>query len=140
MTNTLTLTKSAQLDIVINSSIKEAFITACEKLDITAIEKVLTEDDLFENKNKWEFLAKYKARFDKIKHEKGITKLISGDAKCGNCYLGKNVVSFTDTDNKIYFGFLFREEDGVIVDIWECNWFDGFFRSAIPSQNKPHLK
>lgn len=140
MTTSLLLTKTAQDDTLVNLSIKEAFIVACEKLDILAIEKLITEEDNFEDKGKWSFLNKYKGRFDNIRDKHGVQELFRGTGSCGNCYKGQQVISFRDVKNDIYFGFLFREENNVVVDIWECNWFDGFFRSLITSQNLPHLQ
>ena len=140
MSITLLLSKTAQADVSLNFSIKDLFILACEKLDITAIEQLLTEGDYFEDKGKWNFLAKYKVRFDNIINKHGVKRLFSGIGICGNCYKGQEVVSFRDVKNDVYFGFLFREENNVIVDIWECNQFDDFFRSALKSQNKPHLQ
>ena len=140
MATSLLLTIMAQTDFLVNSNIKREFITACEKLDIIAIEQLLTEGDYFEDKGKWNFLAKYKVRFDNIINKHGVKRLFSGIGICGNCYKGQEVVSFRDVKNDVYFGFLFREENNVIVDIWECNQFDDFFRSALKSQNKPSLR
>jgi len=140
MTTSLLLTKTAQDDTLVNQSIKEAFIVACEKLDISAIEKLITEADNFEEKGKWSFLSKYKSRFDDIRNKHGVQELFKGTGSCRICYKGQQVVSFRDKKNDIYFGFLFREENNVVVDIWECNSSDGFSRSLIPSQNKPHLQ
>ena len=55
MTPTLLLTKTAQDNNLVNQSIKEAFIAACEKLDISSIEKLINEEDNFEDKGKWSF-------------------------------------------------------------------------------------
>lgn len=140
MTTSLLLTKTAQDNNLVNQSIKEAFITACENLDISAIEKLITEEDHFEERGKWSFLSKYKSRFDNIRDKHGIQELFRGTGSCGNCYKGQQVVSFRDVKNDTYFGFLFREENNVVVDIWECNWFDGFFRSGLPGQNPPLLQ
>lgn len=140
MSQALFLTKKSQADFNFNQSIKEAFISACEKLDISAIEKLIEEEDNFEDRDKWSFLGKYKARFDNIRNKHGVKELFRGKGNCGNCYKGKEVVSFRDSKNDIYFGFLFREENNTIVDIWECNNFDDFFRSRLQSQNPPHLQ
>ena len=111
MTPTLLLTKTAQNNNLANQSIKEAFITACEKLDISSIEKLINEEDNFEDKGKWSFLSKYKSRFNNIREKHGVQQLFRGTGNCGNCYKGRQVTSFRDEKGDIYFGFLFREEN-----------------------------
>ena len=48
MIDYITLTKTAQTDHTINKSIREDFIIACEKLDISSIEALISEENYFE--------------------------------------------------------------------------------------------
>ena len=114
--------KGTEARLIINS-----FIDACTKLDTTIIEKLLDEDQYFEEKNKWAFLAFLKGQFDFAK-AKGFDRTILKYGRCGMCVSGHNTYEFFGEDGKIRFAYLIEKENGQIKDIYNCNASSGWFK------------
>ena len=111
------------------ATVIEQFIEGCKKLDAGIIEKVIDEDDVFENKSKYEFLANLKELFGIIKSKKtDQLNVIATDDHCKGCSFGKPVKIFsvyTSGSTKPFwdFAFVIEIDKGVLKDIYQCNLF-----------------
>ncbi|WP_036153886.1 hypothetical protein [Maribacter forsetii] len=114
--------KGTEARTIINS-----FINACVKLDTTVIEKLLNEDQYFEEKDKWSFLAFLKGQFDFAK-EKGFDKTILKYGRCGMCVSGHSTYEFFGDDGNIRFAYIIEKENDKIKDIYNCNASSGWFK------------
>lgn len=110
-------------------------LTVCfEQLDFNKLKILIEEEALFEEQSKRLFLEKYKKVFSYIKSKQQVNILYRGKSTCNFCQKGSEVISFSNEQGGIHFGIRFHYECGVLLDILECNSFEGFFRSLIPSQ------
>jgi len=114
--------KGTEANLIINS-----FIEACTKLDTNLIEPLLNEEQYFEEKNKWKFLAFLKGQFAAAKG-KGCDRTILGRGKCEMCVIGHDTYEFFGADRKIRFSYIIEEKDGEIKDIYNCNASSGWFK------------
>ncbi len=117
---------------------KHQIIKAFENLNIKALEQLMSEHDNFEKKDKWNFLSKYKNVFQHFKN-KGFERLTSGAFSCNTCYKGTEVASFGDETGNILFGMAIKEENGMVVDMFECTSF-GEFSKCIFTDEIKHAK
>ena len=105
------------------------FIEGCKKLDAGIIEKVVDEDDIFENKSKYKFLTDIKELFDSFKFKKsGQLNVAVTDNHCQGCSFGKPIKIFSvyeiERINPMReFAFVIIEENGILKDIYQCNLF-----------------
>src|SRR5256885_1085146 len=103
------------------------FIESCLWLDISIFEPYMHEDDVFEDKEKYKFLADLKRSFDNVRNlTKSDFEITIEDRKCNGCSLGKMVKHFKVVNNKTSnyigsFGFLIDEENGLLKNIYRCN-------------------
>ena len=115
---------SNQSEVIIN-----AFIDSCKALDASIFEPYMEEDNVFEEKDKYRFLADLKALFDSFKELKPVAvKFTVEDGICQGCDNGKGLkifnikgwgrMLFTDQ-----FAFVFERENGLLIDIFRCNLF-----------------
>lgn len=106
----------------------DEFIESCLKLDASIFEPYMQEDDVFENNEKYQFLAELKELFDfsRMKTLDDFTVKVN-DEKCMGCRLGKMVKNFEVINNKTKlsegdFGFVIELENEMLKDISRC-WF-----------------
>jgi hypothetical protein len=101
----------------------------CKALDASIFEPYMDEDSIFENKDKYLFLADLKALFDSCKENKSIAINVSvEDGTCMGCKHGMDIkifkvkgwgrVLFSDS-----FAYVIEKERGVLKDIYRCNLF-----------------
>jgi hypothetical protein len=135
MSDLLTSTTTTYRQAVNDFDLKEKLIQCFEKLDIEGIKSLVEHDDIFEEKTKWLFLARYQKIFNYIQQVQGFQTLYRGKSTCEVCHLGHQGVSFNNRTGGSHFGIMFKEENGMVTDILECNSFTGFFRSLIAEQS-----
>lgn len=135
MSELLTSTKTIYRQSISDFDLKEELIQRFEKLDIDGIKSLVERDDIFEEKTKWLFLARYQKMFKHIQQVQGFQTLYRGKSNCELCQLGHQVISFNNAAGGAHFGIMFKEEKGMVTDILECNAFNGFFRSLITEQS-----
>lgn len=135
MSDLLTSTTSIYRQSSNDFDLKEELIQCFERLDIEGIKSLVDRDDIFEEKTKWLFLAKYQKMFSYIKQVQGFNNLYRGKSTCEHCQVGNQVISFNNLAGGSHFGIMFKEDNGMVTDIMECNVFNGFFRSLINKQS-----
>ena len=107
--------------LIINS-----FVESCLKLDTTIIEPLLNEDQYFEEKDKYRFLAFLKKQFQAAR-AKGLEGTILKHGRCGMCLMGHSTYEFFGTNGKIRFAYIIEQKDGKVKDIYNCNASSGWF-------------
>ena len=107
----------------------DKFIESCQHLDASIFEPCMEEDDVFEDLEKYTFLAELKELFDysKLKTDNNFTVSMSNE-KCMRCEPGKPVVNFDIMHAKTKllvgdFGFLFDMENDILKDIFRCHMY-----------------
>lgn len=106
-----------------------AFIESCKALDASIFESFLEEDDVFEDKNKYLFLASLKSLFDSYKSRQHlVAEVYLNEGTCQGCEYGKPVKLFFVVLSgrvifKDQFAYIIEEQDGVLKDIYRCNMF-----------------
>ena len=109
-----------------SNKVIEKFIESCVQLDISIFEPYMHEDDVFEDKEKYIFLADLKRSFDKLKDlTRSDFNIIIKDRNCNGCSLGKTVKHFEVFNNKTNsyigsFGFLIDVGNGMLKNIYRC--------------------
>ena len=104
----------------------DKFIASCMQLDISIFEPYMHEDDVFEDKEKYMFLADLKRSFDNIRSlTQSDFNITIEDRKCNGCSLGNTVKHFEVFNNKTNsyigsFGFLIDVENGMLKNIYRC--------------------
>lgn len=130
--NHLTITETFKENNASKNSqlIVDAFTMCCLELDASIFEPYMQEDDIFEDKNKYLFLAELKTLFDSFKDKKAVKIIVShSNGTCFGCSMGKQVsvfdvrgfgrILFTDK-----FGFVIDTKDGILIDIFRCQLFN----------------
>jgi hypothetical protein len=109
-----------------SKEVVDKFIESCLHLDASIFEPYMQEEDVFEDKGKYRFLADLKKLFDKAKMLAGVDfKVNIEDRNCRGCTLGGIVKHFEVVNNKSNnyigsFGFLIDSEDGMLKNIYRC--------------------
>ncbi len=103
--------------------VKQKFIEACKNLDASVFEPLISEQDYFEDLDKYRFLEKLKNIVNTVKL-KGVmeTKLVM--STCTGCELGHQTHEF-HSENGFEFSYLIMEKDGAVTDIFQCYASDG---------------
>ena len=107
----------------------DKFIESCLHLDASIFEPYMSEDDVFEDKEKYKFLAEMKDLFDSSKFKTDYNFTVSfTNEKCMGCEKGKPVlnfeVMFAGSKLKVGdFGFLIDIENGILKDIYRCKMY-----------------
>ena len=120
-------------DLRRTNSIINSFVMACLSLDAGIFEPVMNEDDVFENKGKYEFLQSLKTLFAEFRDENTVHFDVSvSDNICNGCSYGKPVKNFNvfvlkrkpgiagRFISRGQFAFLVEQEDGILKDIYRC--------------------
>jgi len=102
------------------------------------------EEEAFENKEKYRFLADLKKLFDKAKMLAGADFKVNIEIRsCKGCTLGGIVKHFevvSKSNNYIgSFGFLIDTEDGILKNIYRCLLYKETKRSWIQPEGLPGL-
>ena len=112
-----------------SQTIIEAFLKSCKALDASVFEPFMEEDNVFEDKNKYLFLAGLKTLFDRYKSiEHLCSDVYLHDGTCAGCQYGKAVKLFSVvlSGRKIFkdqFAYVIEKEDGILKDIYRCSLF-----------------
>jgi len=112
-----------------SESIVDAFIESCIALDASIFEPFMEENNVFESKNKYLFLASLKTLFDTFKDDKPMSlDIVVNDGICNGCKYGKSVKIFSvkGWDSVKYndrFAYVIEKENDVLKDIYRCNLF-----------------
>ncbi|WP_421808756.1 hypothetical protein [Flagellimonas sp.] len=106
--------------------ITNSFIEACVNLDTSIIEPLIHEDSLFDDLDKYRFLAFLRAQFDSAK-EQGLKKMIVKPGKCGLCIRGHSSFEFYGKGPKPRFAYVIETENGEVKNIFNCNASSGWF-------------
>ena len=105
----------------------------------------MQEEDFFETKDKYPFLADLKSLFDKAKILGGVDfKVNIEDRNCRGCTLGGIVKHFEVLGNKSNnyvgsFGFLINAEDGMLKNIYRCLNYKETKKVWIPPEGLPGI-
>ena len=118
-------------DIPYSQSIIDNFIESCLKLDVSIFEPYMHEDDVFEDKEKYTFLAQLHSMFDEFARDTldDFTVLIK-DTVCNGCVKGQPVKHFKVVNNATKkpldeFAFMIEVEKGILKDIYRCYDYKG---------------
>jgi hypothetical protein len=133
-------TKQDTSSIVNSQLIKGTFLKACIQLDASIFEPLIDEDQYFEGLDKYRFLHEMKSRFDVLKGE-GVKEVQLVMGRCEMCFRGAVVYEFYDQPNigKPAFSYNIQEKEGVIKDIFRCNFSSGYSR-AVEDNRNPNLR
>ena len=107
----------------------DAFTESCKALDASIFEPFMEEDNVFEDKNKYIFLAGLKVLFDSYKDNKPLFFNVAiEDGTCAGCNYGKNVKIFSVKGwgriiFKDRFAYVIDKNKGILKDIYRCNLF-----------------
>ncbi len=133
--NTIHLTTSSKFiqkqNIPYSQIIIDKFIESCLKLDASIFEPYMHEDDVFEDKEKYTFLAQLHGMFDEFaRHAFNDFTVTVNDSICKGCVKGQSVKHFK-VFNSIAkkplheFAFMIVINDGILKDIYRCYDYKG---------------
>ncbi len=132
--NTIHLTTSFEFiqkkNITYSQIITDKFKESCLKLDVSIFEPYMQEDEVFEDKEKYLFLAQVKELFTEIK-SKALQdfKVKIKDTVCKGCSEGKPVFHFkvVTTEEKTIeeFAYMIEVDGGILKDIYRCYDYKG---------------
>jgi len=96
----------------------------------------MDEENVFEDKNKYLFLASMKELFDSFKDKKAVSIDVKAkDSSCMGCQFGKYIKLFIVRGFRrmlftYQFAYRIEVKKGVLLDIYRCNYFstDGQLR------------
>lgn len=116
-----------------SKEVLDCFIKACVNLNAGIFEPMMQEDDIFQDKEKYQFLQSLKVLFAGLRDENTVFFDVSiSDDICYGCTYGKPVKNFKvyslkkDPNkpgrfiNRGQFAFLVELEDGILKDIYRC--------------------
>lgn len=107
----------------------DAFTESCKALDASLFEPFMEDDNVFEDRSKYLFLADLKALFDLYKSHKAVEIQIEfNDGTCTGCNLGKSarVFSIRGWGRDLFsdqFAYVIEKENGILIDIYRCRLF-----------------
>ena len=132
---TIRLTTSSKFvqkqNIPYSKKIIDKFIESCLKLDVSIFEKYMHEDDVFEDKEKYTFLAQLHSLFNEFARDTFDDFTVSiKDTVCNGCLKGQAVKHFKVVNNatkkpKDEFAFMIEVEKGILKDIYRCYDYKG---------------
>jgi len=109
----------------------QMFIDSCLQLDVSIFEPYMNEDNNFEDKDKYRFLERLQKSFEEYRQDLLDDFFVERSTTiCEGCSNGKRVEQFKvfEGESKKYyddFGFLIDEENGKLIDIYQCNHYKG---------------
>jgi len=119
--------KEAQTDH--SKLIIDAFVQSCMALDASLFEPYMGDENVFEDKCKYLFLASLKELFDSFKSKKAVSINVRvEDGTCKGCQFGKPIKLFSVKGwgrviIKGQFAYLIDVQKGILKDIYRCNLF-----------------
>ena len=114
----------SQSQLIIN-----AFIKSCKALDASIFEPFMEDENVFEDKSKYLFLAELKSLFDSYKNREHLSyDIYDKDGTCAGCLYGRSIKVFSVilVGRQIFkdkFAFVIEQKDGILMDIFRCNLF-----------------
>ena len=106
--------------------IVKSFIQSCINLDTSIFEPFIQDDQLFDDKDKYRFLAFLKAQFDSAR-KMGLTETIVKQGRCQLCIMGHQTFEFWGEGDKLRFAYVIEKKDGEVKNIFNCNASSGWF-------------
>jgi len=104
--------------------IKDTFIKSCVSLDASIFEPLISENQYFQDLDKYRFLHSLQKEFNSWK-EKGFTKTTMIKGTCNGCHLGHNSYQFYTNKLTPAFAYIIHEENDKIIDVFMCNLSSG---------------
>ncbi|HRO68936.1 MAG TPA: hypothetical protein PK951_01115 [Chitinophagaceae bacterium] len=134
-----------QQDLNQSQLVISKFIEACISQDASIFEPYMQEDDVFEDKEKYLFLAQLKDLFSEIKSEMPVPYYVAvRDSECCGCPEGKGkLVKHFELkhrlSNKVLDGFAFiiDTENGILKDIFRCYDYAGCLKVDLGGDDLP---
>lgn len=134
-----------QQDLNQSQLVISKFIEACISQDASIFEPYMQEDDVFEDKEKYLFLAQLKDLFSEIKSEIPVPYYVGvRDSECCGCPEGKGkLVKHFELkhrlSNKVLDGFAFiiDTENGILKDIFRCYDYAGCLKVDLGGDDLP---
>jgi len=133
LTNVIHLTTSDSFQQVAQTDhsklIIDAFVESCKALDASIFESFMDEENIFESKDKYLFLASMKELFDSFKDRKAVFINVNvEDGICKGCQYGKHIKLFSVKGwgrviFKSQFAYRVDVEKGILKDIFRCNLY-----------------
>lgn len=133
--NTTHLTTSSRFvqkqNISYSQIIIDKFIESCLRLDASIFEPYMHEDDVFEDKEKYSFLAQLHQMFDEFARDTLDDFSVSiKETVCNDCLKGQPVKHFNVSNNATKkpsdeFAFMIEVEKGILKDIYRCYDYKG---------------
>ncbi|RIV68762.1 hypothetical protein [Flagellimonas aequoris] len=105
--------------------IVDSFIMSCIELNSKILEPMVNEDQLFDDKDKYRFLAFLKAQFDSAR-KKGLKKMVVKNGYCELCLRGCSTYEFYGTKSTPRFAYLIEIVNGEVKNIFNCNASSGW--------------
>ena len=118
--------KSESINKESSTKITEKFIAACMSLDASIFEPLIEEDAIFDDLDKYRFLADLKSLFQTLK-DSGIEETIMKTGSCELCILGHPSYEFYCEKNLIRFAFVVEIQKGLVKNVFRCNGSSGWF-------------
>jgi len=115
----------------LTDKIVNAFVQSCIQLDASIFEPFMNEEDVFEDVEKYSFLAVMHRMFDDLRRFTMDDFYVEvKDTTCKSCFVGKSVKHFEvfNGATKQYeadFAYLIDIEKGVLKDIYKCYEYVG---------------
>ena len=119
-------------------TLEDRFIECCLTLNASAFEPYMSEDDVFENKDKYLFLSELKRLFQPYHSNTKAYAVRKEEISCLGCSYGKRVVRFivssvSEKMDVFEFGFVIYIDKEILKDIYRC-WQ---YKECSPYEIKP---
>lgn len=107
------------------------FMESCLKLNASIFEPYMHEDDVFEDKEKYLFLAQLHSMFDEFARDTlGDFTVAVKDTVCTGCIKGQPVKHFKIINGAAkkpvhQFAFMIEVKEGILKDIYRCYDYKG---------------
>lgn len=103
---------------------KEAFISYFKSLDIDMIETLLEDNRTYQDFPKYIFIQKLGNAFNRfIRNGDNLLYNYDGTCKSELCSIGCKGIRFTGNNSGLYIDIVFKEENGELIDVYECHDF-----------------
>ncbi len=134
-----------QQDLNQSQLVISKFIEACISQDASIFEPYMQEDDVFEDKEKYLFLAQLKDLFSEIKSEMPVPYYVAvRDSECCGCPEGKGkLVKHFELKHRLShkvldgFAFIIDTENGILKDIFRCYDYAGCLKVDLGGDDLP---
>ncbi len=115
-----------------SSGFSDAFISACQNMDIVALSDLFNDDAIINDQTKWEFLSTVRDTFTDFRSN-GNETLNFEFRKCCFCTKsrGKQVYFFSGKGAYDFIAFYFDKTETDLKNITICNEPSGTIRSAV---------